>query len=778
MAWARCVGSARGRWPPSSRNASTARFAISTTSVGGWAPNAPTSGVLEALVRSGAMDSLAAAGESHRQGAGKIARRAFGGRAGARNRVARDAQLGISDMFGGVAAPPPEVARRELRPLSASERLEGEKETLGLYLTGHPIDGHLAEIRRFFPQSIAKLRISRGTQTVAGLVVSHRAERSAAVGETWPSSSWTTAGGRIEAGVFGEVFERNRHKLEKDAILVLAGEAQADDRGGGLKFRAEQVMTLAEARSRHARGVAVRVDDGGNGWVGDLKRILVQHRDERGCVVNVDYECAEASGRFALGNAWRGGRERRVPAATARAVRQQVRGCRLRRRKRVTRVSARRGAAAVRQVDARQAMSTEVERVVRRCKALAPWFAGTSAHRLWVGFSGGMDSTVLLQRPPRPRRRPRRPSRPRLESSIRALVPALRGRGGRIWRALNASAASRRNGAATWRPTHAAPATVNGGGCWPLATCWCLRTTPTIRRRRAYGNFSPAAPRAECRRRATLARGVWRGHCLPCAVARSPPTPTTTGCAGSRIRPMRTSISTATTSAIGCYRSSSAVFPAAVERLAAPRPTVVQTPAPLALANATEPGIEAWLWAAGNPVPQRVVAEIRRQSAAAPDRVPRVAVTRASEAVRYRGFWHLVRKDASPSPGALHVVSGVNEDLPHGRLSWQPSESGLPAGSRYGRPAAARRRAHPTSGARRHQVRQGSVSRSGHSALAAATLAAVVRRRGGIGRGARLGGRGASGDRGRSASGVDTSCRRVKGVGVSRVGFMDGSRAS
>ncbi len=260
--------------------------------------------VLEALVRSGAMDSLAADGESIDRVRARLRDELSAAVQGA-EQVARDAQLGISDMFGGVAAPPREVARRELRPLSATERLEGEKETLGLYLTGHPIDSHLAEIRRFCPQSITKLRSGRGTQTVAGIVVSSRRRTQRGGRGDMAFVVLDDRSGRIEAGVFGEVFERNRHKLEKDVILVLAGEAQADDRGGGLKFRAEQVMTLAEARSRHARGVAVRVDDGGTGWVGDLKRILVQHRDERGCVVNVDYECAEASGRFALGNAWR-----------------------------------------------------------------------------------------------------------------------------------------------------------------------------------------------------------------------------------------------------------------------------------------------------------------------------------------------------------------------------------------------------------------------------------------------------------------------------------------
>ena len=53
----------------------------------------------------------------------------------------------------------------------AQERLKGEKDTLGLYLTGHPIDEYEGEIRRFARQRIIDLRPARGEQTIARLIV-------------------------------------------------------------------------------------------------------------------------------------------------------------------------------------------------------------------------------------------------------------------------------------------------------------------------------------------------------------------------------------------------------------------------------------------------------------------------------------------------------------------------------------------------------------------------------------------------------------------------------
>ena len=120
--------------------------------------------------------------------------------------------------------------------------------------------------------------------------------------------------------------------------------------------------------------------------------------------------------------------------------------------------------------------------------------------------------------------------------------------------------------------------------------------------------------------------------------------------------------------------------PGALERLSAPRPSAVESLRPLPVEEATDPGIEAWLLAAGLPTPSKAIAEIRRQSRAAEDRNPRVAIASGTWACRYDRRWHLVadRDPAKPEPGA--VVVGDDLATPDGLLSWQPAASGLKAG--------------------------------------------------------------------------------------------------
>ena len=261
--------------------------------------------VLEALIRAGAMDSFATDGEG---GGGPDATRGHlldelpDCLQGA-EQLARDAQLGISDMFGGVEEKPP-AQRRSRRALSAQERLEGEREALGLYLTGHPIDAYLAELRRICPDPISSLRPARGRQSVAGLVVSNRARRGRR-GEM-AFTLLDDRSGRIEASVFGEIYAENRAKLVKDAILVVEGEVQADEYADGCKLRAERIMTLTEARNRFAERLLIRVGPDSNGnFVERLKNALRRNRNTEGCRVALDYAVNGVQAQIAFGDAWR-----------------------------------------------------------------------------------------------------------------------------------------------------------------------------------------------------------------------------------------------------------------------------------------------------------------------------------------------------------------------------------------------------------------------------------------------------------------------------------------
>ena len=264
--------------------------------------------VLEALIRSGALDCLGDAGESIDAVRAHLWEQVPDALLGA-EQTARDTALGVTDMFGGATAPSvQETVRESPRPWTRRERLAAEKRALGLYLTGHPIDDHVGELERFRVRRLAKLKPDRKLQRVAGVVVSYRTRRGAMGFAELDDQS-----GRVEASVFGETFRANRAKLAKDAVLIFEGEVQEDDRSGGLRLRAKSIHTIEEARARFARVIKLSIErDAMDADLGEhLAGLLEPHRgngapdDAPRCPVVLAYRCLQGEAELTLGDAWR-----------------------------------------------------------------------------------------------------------------------------------------------------------------------------------------------------------------------------------------------------------------------------------------------------------------------------------------------------------------------------------------------------------------------------------------------------------------------------------------
>ncbi len=267
---------------------------------------------VEALIRAGAMDGFARNGEDLDAVRGRLIVEVDSAMQGA-EQVARNAESGIGDLFGGPfgdpfaehdAVPIVVPAAAVARPLTRRERLDAEKEALGLYLTGHPLDDYLDEIREFCPNRVADLKVERGVQVVAGLVVSSRTMRSRR-GETLAFTVLDDRSGRIELSVFADVYEQHKAKIFKDAVLVVEGEVQPDDYSGALKMRVSQIHTMNDARRRFADCLQIEVS--GIGMSSDLARrlktLLEPHRHD-GCPVAIAYRSNRAEGRLVLGADW------------------------------------------------------------------------------------------------------------------------------------------------------------------------------------------------------------------------------------------------------------------------------------------------------------------------------------------------------------------------------------------------------------------------------------------------------------------------------------------
>ena len=225
----------------------------------------------------------------------------------AAEQTARSRDSGHSDLFGGLFVEEDAdvyANHRKTRELSLKDRLRGEKETLGLYLTGHPIDEYEGEIRRFARQRIIDLKPARDTQTVAGLIIALRVMKNKK-GDKMGFITLDDRSARIEASLFAEAFHSAQSLLQTDAMVVVEGEVSNDDFSGGLRLRAKRVMSIEDARTSLAESLRVTVHaDALKGerlrWLGDLCK---RHRGA--CPITVDYTGPQAKALLQFGEAWR-----------------------------------------------------------------------------------------------------------------------------------------------------------------------------------------------------------------------------------------------------------------------------------------------------------------------------------------------------------------------------------------------------------------------------------------------------------------------------------------
>ena len=267
---------------------------------------------IEALIRSGAFDLIGPEGEIGYRRAVMLA--AMDQAVKLAEQHARNTSSGMGDLFGNSivesASDINYTSYGAARSLSSRERLNGERDTLGLYLTGHPIDEYEEELRMMHPNRISKLRPAKVLATVSGMIIAMRVMKNKR-GENFAFITLDDKSGRLELSVFAEKYNVYREILVKDALLVVQGVVSEDSFTGGLKMLAESIQSIYEARCSKVKRLGLIIDsnssdsNSSNGkWVENLHSSVNAYKDGN-CPLEVEYIGPSASGRLKLGSQWR-----------------------------------------------------------------------------------------------------------------------------------------------------------------------------------------------------------------------------------------------------------------------------------------------------------------------------------------------------------------------------------------------------------------------------------------------------------------------------------------
>jgi DNA polymerase III subunit alpha len=264
--------------------------------------------VLESLTKAGALDSLSPAGAADylawrpRVLAGLDRIFEHGGR------HQRDRDQGQSRLFAGDAASfgtaGDAAALPDTRPWTEAEALAAEKEALGLYMSGHPLQRYAEALAAVGARRLADLTESEADCQLGGVVTGVRQLKTKR-GERMAVFTLEQEDAKVEAVVFPEAFSRYGSLIAADTMLLVRGKYERDDESSRLVVA--EITALDVVRDRAVRQVEIRLRSGlGREMMRSLAGILERHPGDRPVSFVVEVKGAKAL---------------RVRAATARRIR-------------------------------------------------------------------------------------------------------------------------------------------------------------------------------------------------------------------------------------------------------------------------------------------------------------------------------------------------------------------------------------------------------------------------------------------------------------------------
>jgi DNA polymerase-3 subunit alpha len=242
---------------------------------------------LESLVKAGAFDSLVAAGPIPARRARLFAAVDKAIEHGSRHQ--RDRDKGQNQLFGGGGEGDAEtggaIALPDVTPWTETHQLAFEKESLGLYLSGHPLERFTGELKTFGAQRVAELAGSLADVWVGGIVSGLRPLKTKK-GDRMAVFMLDDIAGGVEVVVFPETFGKHGQLIAADAMLLVRGKFEKDEESARLV--ATELQPISMLTERTTREVVIHLKASSRTIMEALAELLSRHRGDRRVSLELD----------------------------------------------------------------------------------------------------------------------------------------------------------------------------------------------------------------------------------------------------------------------------------------------------------------------------------------------------------------------------------------------------------------------------------------------------------------------------------------------------------
>ena len=198
-------------------------------------------------------------------------------------------------LFGGttdvaaISAPPlPDVEE-----WTSEDCLRREKEIIGFYLSGNPLEKYIDDIKEFANVNLADIPEKKPEEIRIGGIIRNVNTRYDKKNRPWAIVELNGSAGKADIFVFNDVYEKTKELLMDDnCIFVKGSPSNRDDDSGALKMIAGDVFPLAQTREKLSRhiNVILNSDQNDEDLLGRLKDISSKNKGHCGFIIHLKSE--------------------------------------------------------------------------------------------------------------------------------------------------------------------------------------------------------------------------------------------------------------------------------------------------------------------------------------------------------------------------------------------------------------------------------------------------------------------------------------------------------
>jgi DNA polymerase III subunit alpha len=244
--------------------------------------------VLESLIKSGAMDGFGARSQLM-----AVLDKAIEGA----QKSQRDQESGQHGLFGVFADESGKQEHADKLPAvpdwDEHQRLAAEKEVLGFFITGHPLEKYkdkIADLRALDTEAIGNMKQGTGKDEIcaAGIISNIKVQKSKK-GDLYANGVLEDMAGSVDVIVFPEAYKRLSEKVKLEVPVLIKASVRVEE-GANPKLAVSEIIPLEAAKAKLPRAIRIRVPaaDANESQVDALHDICRERKGEAKVMFDVE----------------------------------------------------------------------------------------------------------------------------------------------------------------------------------------------------------------------------------------------------------------------------------------------------------------------------------------------------------------------------------------------------------------------------------------------------------------------------------------------------------